>query len=56
MRQIDQRVVFLVVDAVHHLLLPDQADALLEHLLAALAHVDVADGDRAGLVAGNGGV
>src|SRR5690242_1629797 len=30
MREIDQRLVLLVVDAVHHLLLPDQAEALLE--------------------------
>src|SRR5690606_6258092 len=37
MRQIDQRVVFLVVNAVHHLLLPDKADALLEDFLATFA-------------------
>src|SRR5690606_15316766 len=37
MREIDQRVVRLVVDAVYHLLLPNQADALLEDLLATLA-------------------
>src|SRR5690606_26025825 len=36
MGKIDQRIVRLVIDAVDHLLLPDQADALLEHLLAAL--------------------
>ena len=53
MRKVYQRVVLLVVDAVHDLLLPDQADALLEDFLAILAKVDVADRDRPGLAAGD---
>src|SRR5690606_16527536 len=53
MRPIDERIVRPVVDAVHHLLLPDQADALLEYLLAALVEIDVADPDRPRLLAGD---
>src|SRR5690606_20627705 len=56
MGEIDERVVGLVVDAVHHLLLPDQADALLEDLFPTCTEFDVANGDRSRLLAGNGGV
>ena len=53
MGKVDERVVGLVVDAIDHLLLPDQADALLEHLLAVFSEIDVADLDRPGLAAGD---
>src|SRR5690348_14272105 len=50
---VDQRIVLLVEDAPHGERLEDQADALGEDLLAARAGVDVADGDRPGLAAGD---
>src|SRR5690606_19756251 len=53
---VDQRVVLAVVDPPHGDRLEDQALTGAEDLLAVPAQIDVADDDRPGLPAGDGGI